>query len=528
MNANLDTIDAAVAAVSSLSGTANKVLATPNGSTGVASLRALVLADLPAGTELTSHKDAASGYAGLDATTKLLCAELPDWLIEGVNNSVVRGPVDGSGNPNYGAVSTVSTTATYKFVCATVNLELWIAGRFQRVADSNVVNVVLTNGSDSTHAAANFIYLKHNASVTQLTSSDIGVTSKAPIFGNNQTQPSVYAGADKQFWFNPMTNKWMSSTGSAAYVNDPIVPIAVSVITNAGVELATAYWGPRMTPWRVMELFGQGDDGALHNQTGTSANKSGAFHFTSLIVSGGNLVHGSVASTFLDGIWFSQAPVVICGTGTIACNGGNAGANANGGGQVGATGNAASTAPAGAAGFIGGAGGGGGGATAHAGGLGGGRFTGGGGAANGGTAGTTAPTAGATGATAISYAKRTTNVITYVTVFIGGAGGAGGGDGTNAGGSGGGSGGGVRMHAPGLVIASGSSWTCNGGNGGNGAGGNAAGGGGGGGGFAGFRGQYMINNGTWSAAGGTGGTGQGTGKDGGSGGVGITEFMKIF
>jgi hypothetical protein len=303
-------------------------------------------------------KDAASGYAGLDADTQVKDIELPSWLIEGMNNGILKGATDGSGNPNYGAISTVSTVATFKFVCATVNLELYIDSHYQKVADDNVVNVVLVNGVDSTHPAANFVYLKKNAAVKQLTASDIGVTSKAPIFGNNQTVPAVYAGADKQFYFNPMTNKWMSSTGNAAYVNDPIIPVVVAVIDNTGVELGKAYWGPRMTPWKVMELFGQGTDGARHNQTGTVPLATGQKQYTSFIVSGGSITGAAVASVQVPLFLQSQAPIVICGGGS---------ANSDGKGAAGgaAANNAASNV--GTAGTIGGAGGGGGGSTARAG-----------------------------------------------------------------------------------------------------------------------------------------------------------------
>jgi len=87
------------------SGAANLVVATPDGASGLSSLRALVAADIPAlaeskitglvadlGTlaagisalttglgsaELTANKDAASGYAGLDSGGKLKAAEFP-------------------------------------------------------------------------------------------------------------------------------------------------------------------------------------------------------------------------------------------------------------------------------------------------------------------------------------------------------------------------------------------------------------------------------------------------------------------
>lgn len=470
--------------------------------------------------ELLSHKDAASGYAGLDSDTQVKDIELPSWLIEGMNNAVVKGPVDGSGNPNYGAISTVSTVATFKFVCATVNLELYIDGHYQKVADDNVVNVALVNGADSTHPAANFIYLKKNTGVKQLTAADIGVTSKAPIFGNNQTLPAVYAGADKQYYFNPMTNKWMSSTGSAAYVNDPIVPIAVAVIDNTGTELGKAYWGTRMTPWKVMELFGQGTDGVKHQQTGSSAINF-IKQYTSFIVSGGSVVHSMLGSQSQGPIMVkSQAPIVICGS-----------VNGDTLGRLGgaATNNAASSI--GANGGMGGPGGGGGGSTARAGGA---------GAfsifvssalwpAAGNTAlesgGTTAPTDGAAGTVAVYPFGF---VLTDFVPLGGSGGGSGGSDNTNAGGKGGNGAGAVFLSAPGIFVSSTGNISAIGQVGSASAGGNSAGGGGGGGGVVVLNYGYLLNQGTISVAGGGGGLGSGTGKNGGLGGAGILQQNKVF
>lgn len=447
--------------------------------------------------------------------------DAPEYLgfvVEGVNNSVVVGPVDGSGNPNYGAISLVSTTATFKFVCATVNLELWIDGRYQKVADDNIVNVVLTNGADATHPAVNFIFLKKNSAVRQLTSADIGVTDQAPIFGNNQTQPSTSATATKKFWFNPMTNKWMSSVSAGAYVNDPIVPICVAVIDNVGVELGKAYWGVRMTPWKVMENFGQGTDGATNVQTGT-VQKLGLFYFTSLVVSGGTLQPGSAQSQQKQGEWFSQAPVVVVGT-----IDGNARGTAGGAGGLAA-------ANVGTAGSVGGSGGGGGGATAKVGALGGGRdsitglasTTGGGG-----TGGAVTPTAGGAGNAAFGGGYPLVIAQAGFRGYFGAGGGAGGNDSANNGGSGGQGGGGFRILAPAVVVTAAGVLQVVGAAATNSAGGNSSGGGGGGGGYIGLYAGYFLISGTTNVAGGAAGTGTGTGTSGGAGGAGLLEQVKCW
>ena len=115
--------------------TANKVVASPNGSTGALTARALVAADIPnlpesqitnlvsdlAGKQASlgfspenvANKDAASGYAGLDASTRLKSTEFPTgydvtglstlagpYFIGGYGPIVITTTSNGSISPN--------------------------------------------------------------------------------------------------------------------------------------------------------------------------------------------------------------------------------------------------------------------------------------------------------------------------------------------------------------------------------------------------------------------------------------------
>lgn len=480
--------------------------------------------------QATSAKDTASGYPGLDADTQLKCSELPSWLIEGVNNSIVRGPVDASGNPAYVSVATVSTVATATVLGATTNLEAYIDGLYQKVAD-NTLTVVLNNGGASA-PKVNFIYLKKDTANKQLISTDVGVTTNAPVFGNNQTAPATTLATTTNpvFWFDPTVNQWKKATSSGgAFAVTPIIPLAVCVVDSTGTLLGSAYWGPRWTPFKVMEICGQGSDGSVNLQTGTSVVQ-GFRQYTSFVCSGGNYNESTASGTLTAGVMiYSQAPIIVCNGGTVNADG----AGPNGGSgttQASGAGAAANTSSG-----MGGCGGGGGGSSTAIGAIGGslsGYYTTSAGGIGGGAAGTTAPTGGGNGSS-----NPTIIPLFATSYFIGLSGtGGGGGAGDNAsasttGGAGGNGGGMVLMRAPGLLVTSGSNVSANGTNGSTPATGtNGSGGGGGGGGFVLAWVGYLSNAGTITANGGTGGAkkGSGTGTAGGTGGQGKVSTQRVF
>lgn len=443
--------------------------------------------------------------------------------IEGVNNSILSGPVDTGGNPNYASVATASTVATLTVNGNVTNLAMYIAGQYQIVADQ-LLTVVLNNGGASA-PQANFVYLRKRAGIVQLQSTDIGVTTNAPVFGNNQTAPATTnaSSSNPLYWFDPTVNLWKKATANnSTFTADPIIPLCVVVVDNSGNSLGIGYWGPRWTPWKVMEYCGQGTDGSLNVQTGTTT-KDGWFNFSSLVVSGGILTHTAITNAGnSSGLFaYSQSPIVVVNSAVVKADG--LGAQIRGG----ATGVGAAGISGGFAGP--GGGGGGSGTTSAAGGGGGTRVvlqaTAGTGA---GTAGTASPSG---GGNATAGPTSIPPIFSSPIILMGASGGAGAGDGTNAGGSGGAGGGVIFLVAPGILASSGTTISANGNTGGNGVAGNAAGGGGGGGGTVSIHAGYIsTSTATVTAALGGGGNkaGAGSGTAGGNGAAGYVQQIRIF
>lgn len=310
--------------------------------------------------EKLANKDAASGYAGLDSTTFVKCPELPPWLIEGVNNSVTAGPVDASGNPNYASTATAINVATLTVNGNVTPLEMYIDGQYQRVVNQ-LLTVVLNNGGASA-PKANFVYLKKKSGTINLTSAEIGVTTNAFVFGNNQTAPSttLATSGNPVYWFDPTVGKWKKATSNGgSFTADPIIPLCIAVVDSTGAQVGTGYWGPRWTPWKVMEYCGQGTDGALNVQTGTTTIQ-GQKQYTSLVVSGGTLTTGGFSTNEIPPCVNCQGPIIVCNSGVIHANAVGVIGGAASGTTVGANANAST--------IMGSAGGGGGGASAGVGG----------------------------------------------------------------------------------------------------------------------------------------------------------------
>lgn len=451
----------------------------------------------------------------------------PSSTVTWLDNCVITGPVDGSGNPAYTSVS--SGTAT--LLGATTNIVLSIGG-LKTVVNSNLTTTL-------TNSALNYVYLTKDTTNPNPVNADFLKTTNAPVFGNGYAAPSTASATSSNpvFWFNPTVNSWQSATSNGgAFSNNPVVFIGVIYTDSGGAALASGYWPPFMTPWKVMELFGQGTDGSLRVNSSTT-NINTWKQYSALAVTGTGTLSETAQTSGPGVVAYSQAPILVAETAAISANGKGAS------GPISVSG-AGTVANAGSG--YGGGGGGGGGSTNN----------GGAGAptlapwapfypggtspaanvtmnaiafANGGTAGSSAgPTAGGTGpnsALATGIPPLGPNYIS----LAGGSGGGGSGDGGAASGGTGGAGGGmIYLRAPGLVVASGASITANGSNGGNGAGTNGAGGGGGGGGGILAYVGYYSNAGTVTANAGSGGTHAGTGKDGGNGGAGIVQITRIY
>ena len=432
------------------------------------------------------------------------------------DNAICTSSVDAAGNPNF---LSAGSGATVNINGAATPLVYFVNGTYQ-VINSNLAVTVATPGADTLY----FIIIKLDTSTANPVSGDLVASNQAPVYQYSApTCPSSgISSSNPSVWFDLSTNlmKWCTSNGGG-YSAQPSIVLGEALVSATPSVVAVLAEPYRLNPYMRFQLFGNGSSGAQY--VTNSATASGFLGYSVLTVDGGSLCHNA-SGQGQGAYYFSQNPVILTNNGAINCNGvGLAGKSVGtGAGQAGNNGGL----------WTGGGGGGGGAGATNAGGTGGNyallmtiaQFS----ATGGGSAGS----AGNAGGNGTSFTSATAWFATPTFLGVGPSGGNGGGDGTNNGGQGGTGGGTFVLRAPSVLVASGSSATCNGNNGAAGAAGNAGGGGGGGGGscfiFAGF-----VTNGTGStyaptATGGSGGAGQGTGKSGGSGGSGNASAVKMW
>jgi hypothetical protein len=429
----------------------------------------------------------------------------------GYDNTIITSFVDSNGNPLFlsgGGTSTLTISG------ATTPLVLMIAGVYQQLITSP--GLAVTNGSGSPQLQ--FVYVLQDIASPTLLSTDFATTTFAPIY--SYIAPT---GATGQFWFDLSTNLMKSWNGSM-FVATPAVFIGVIDVAATGNLIDAVLCEPyRLNPYRRVELFGTGVNGAQkYVNAGMVTAADGWQQYSVFEAYGPTTVvqppAWTAAAPTTGLIIFSQNPVLVLLGASI---------NANTKGAPGGTGGTG----LGNSGQMGGCAGAGGGGGFDSAGLGTGGGNGGGRsswAAEGsfigaGVGGSSVTPTGTRGQNATIQGSPDAREVMPL-ACMGAGGGAGAGDSTHNGGAGGSGGGVIIIRAPSILLDSTPSIVTAGGQKGVNGSGSSAGGGGGGGGTAVLQGIFVNQNGTLQAGGGGAGTG---GNSGGGGGAGFFITVKL-
>jgi hypothetical protein len=369
-------------------------------------------------------------------------------------DNTISSSVVTSGLPSF--LSTSVSSGTHVVLSGSPAFIAYIGGLRMVVSITVTSTTTLVNGTNSTTAGINFIYLNYNSSITA-TSASLAATIIPPLYGYWQPTCSASTGSSAPcYWFDLTTRTMKTCNTASCSPSTATATIFLGVIAldNSGGVLGIANEPWNLSPLRRFELFGNGGCTAASctpsQQIVLSPGPTtldGWNQYTALEIVGGTVNHTTLGSNAPGFFGFSQNAVLIASNPTnigsltasaLGRAGGTAGTNSQAGGSPAVCG-------------FGGAGGGGGGGSVTAGGAGASHdnifavstSTGGGGG-------------GAVGAHNGTIGTAATNVMPFYFGPIGysgcGGGGGGGGASTHTGGVGGVGGGGLFLKAPSITI----------------------------------------------------------------------------